>query len=322
MKSNGARIGVVVATRNRPQELHKLLTSLSESTVRPMEVSIVASGIDVREIVQEFSEEFGIKYHWTAIGGQVAQKKVAIALLDDNIDWCLFSDDDVIFDPSAIEAALNTVESSSGVRAIGVGFAITPLARITHFSSWKRMVGRLLWLDSKTPGRVLKSGHGVSYLESTRDLETEWLNGISMWRREVAQRYQELVPAMKPASCEDLLFSYKTLRFGKLKFASRAKVYFQESEMTNSEDLKVLNAAALWRLYLVKGSSNLSLFAFLISQCARVVFVLLRPRAVLSATKGRYLVWFFRFALFALRVGFIRNSDRSLRLIRERIVQI
>jgi len=319
MESDSVRIGVVIATRNRPRELQKLLTSLCHSTVHPVEVSIVATGLDVEEVLMEFSDRLKFRYQWTQTGGQVAQKKLAIEMLDHNLDWCLFSDDDVIFDSHAIENALKTVKRSTGTQVIGVGFALTPTARVIHTAPWRRSIARLIGLDSSVPGRVLKSGHGVSYLESTKDIETEWLNGISMWRRDVAQNYLEVVPAIKPASCEDLFFSHSSRRFGKLLFASQARVHFQESEMTNSENLMVLNSAALWRLYLVKTIPNLSLVALLLSQLARVFYVLSQPKQQLSRPRIRYCLWFVSFVFFALKIGSTRDIDKGLGLIQERI---
>lgn len=291
-------MGVVVPTRNRPNKLKVLLNSLSESTVRPDEIVVVASGQDVCNIIRDFQLKLNIKYEHSSTVGQVRQKARAIEILDTSLDWCIFTDDDLVFSKHAIEEAMRTIERYQGLSISGVGFALTPTSRVIDMRPISKWVASQFGFLDNRPGRVTLSGHGVSYLQANQDCFTDWLNGVSMWKLEVAKTYQESLPNTAHASCEDLLFSYQVSRSGKLVFSSTANVYFQTEEKTNAASLEILKSTAYWRLYFVRKNKELSVRRLLVAQAFRTIYHLIFSRHELSASSFRY---------FAFLFGFIRN---------------
>jgi len=286
-------VGVVIPTRNRPDELRLLLESLAKSTVVPTEIAIVASGVDVKGVVNDFAGELHIKYLYSYEGGQVAQKSLAIAMLSPELDWCLFTDDDLVVSPNAIFEALISVERMGhGQEIVGVGLALSPTSRLRQLPLVARSIAQLAGLDSGKRGKLLRSGHGVSYLDSDNDIFTDWLNGVSLWRMANALDYSKQVPNTPIASCEDLVFSYSQSKRGKMIFSMRASVSFQGDDQTNAEDYFVFTSSALWRLYLVHSDPYFSRIAFLWAQLFRTAFVFLVGPNRMTTTHRRYLSFY------------------------------
>jgi glycosyltransferase involved in cell wall biosynthesis len=287
------KVGVVIPTRNRPDALRLLLESLTKSTIIPTDVAVVASGIDVANVVNDFAEKLSIKYMFSNQKGQVIQKAMAISILSSEIDWCLFIDDDLLVGPNAILEALKSVERMGiGQEIVGVGLAIPPTSRLKLLPSAVRLIAQWAGLDSEKKGELLRSGHGVSYLDSDCDIYTGWLNGASMWRIMNALDYSSQVPNTPIASCEDLVFSFSQSKVGRLIFSKSASLSFQRDERTNAEDYFVFISSALWRLYLVHSDPFFSRIAFLWAQFFRTVFVLLAGNKRMTAASIKYLSFY------------------------------
>ena len=301
-------VAIIIPTRNRPSNLTKLLDSICASTIKPVQVIIVASGQDVASYLGKYRKLLNLRYLYTKKSGQVFQKKLGIKMLDKRIEWCVFTDDDLFFSKTALQDAINASKKKSHFPIIGVGFSLTPTSRIVKKNRATRFFARLFGLDSQYKGKVLKSGHGTSYLESADDQFTEWLNGVSMWKLETVKKYTDFVPEISPASCEDLVFSYEVSKFGKLIYASRAKVYFQNSARTNPENFINFRTAALWRLFFVIRHHELSLYRFLISQITRFLFLLIKIKREKSFTVLDYWKWLIKFNRLALELA---NSESN-----------
>ena len=182
----------------------------------------------------------------------------------------------------------------------------------------QRKIAKWIGLDSDFKGKVLKSGHATSYLESTQDEFTEWLNGVSMWRVDMAKKYSKCVPSITPASCEDLVFSYEIAKLGNLLFASKAKVEFQLSEKTNPEDFEILSKAAIWRLYFVLNNRELSIVKFLISQIFRILYSISTLDDNRLKRFWQLVKWYLRFSGRALKMS--RHTSKEA--IREEIYKL
>jgi glycosyltransferase involved in cell wall biosynthesis len=268
------KVGVVIPTRNRPEEVLELLNSLSHSSVMPFEVIVVASGQDIESELRSIETPFNLIYRFTAVRGQVAQKSLGLQLISPDVEWVIFTDDDLLFTDCAIEVALEAAANWPASPVLGVGFSLPSTSRIVQLSEPLRLVARFLGLDAKESGRVLKSGHGTNYLVSIDAIETQWLNGASMWRSPEVMAYSSAVPSSEYAACEDLFFSYHQHHQGILIFSPNAKIMYQEGEVTNPESPKVFVSAAYWRLAFVRRHSELSIFRFFVAQLLRTFFAI------------------------------------------------
>jgi len=271
-------VAALIPTRNRPKELAVLLKSITESSILPKQVVIVASGIDVAPILHAFSQVLQITYRHTEQRGQIAQKRIGMELVWNDIEWCLFLDDDLVLEESAIELALNTVKLYGEEKVLGVGFNLPPTSRTLERSQRKQKLLEVLKLTSRHPGRVLSSGHAVSYLQENKVLETQWLNGASMWKTAHARSYGLNLPSTPYAACEDLIFSYPLSKLGRLLYAPQAIINFQDNETSNFDSFEVLRAASLWRYYFVTSHKELSFKRFMWSQIFRSIYAINREK--------------------------------------------
>jgi glycosyltransferase involved in cell wall biosynthesis len=269
---------ILIPTRNRPEKVAKLLSSIRTLSRKPQQIIIVASGEDISTTIAEFSGLLPISYRHTNSIGQIAQKKIGISMIIPTIEWCLFLDDDLLLAPSAIDEAFNAVASLTADEVIGVGLSLPPTTRAYDTSWFLRSSANFFGIRANPPGRVFKSGHAASYLQEKRVVETQWLNGASLWRSEFLDTYGTDFPSTSYAACEDLIFSYPLSKLGKLIYAPNAKLQFQESELSNFESLNVMEAAAYWRFYFVSIHKELSIWSFAFSQIGRAIFATIRTK--------------------------------------------
>ena len=267
-----ARISILIPTRNRPDKLERLLESLTRSTVTPHEVLVVSSGQSIRSVVSRFKKSLPLKHMHTTLVGQISQKRLGIDNLSDDIDWCLFLDDDLILGSTAIQEALLSISKFPDHEIIGIGLSLPVTSRASNVSRFFKLAGSFFYLYSNVPGKVLRSGYASSYSEQKNDCFSEWLNGASMWRANILSLYGNYLPSTKHATCEDLIFSFSTRKFGKLLFSSKAKAFFQDGGFTNPNNVDIMESAAYWRYYFVSMNHELSKFAFFKSQFGRILF--------------------------------------------------
>lgn len=272
------KIAILIPTRNQPLAIEALLETIEESTIKPEQVIIVSSGEEISSVVDKFKDRFPIDYEHTSIKGQIAQKRIGIGLIERNIDWCLFLDDDLLLESQTLEITLHALNSNVFTNVVGAGLAIPSTSRSAVLSKAKRRLAKSLQLWSEDPGRVLKSGHATSYLDSKSVVSTQWLNGASIWKSELVGQYGKGLPSTPYAACEDLIFSYPNSKIGTLIFIPNAKVNFQSLELSPYDNFEVIKAASYWRYFFVLQHQELSIRWFFFSQVVRSIFALLRTK--------------------------------------------
>ena len=104
---------VLIATRNRPEQLNTLLLSLRRSAKRINQVTIVSSGINVSGVVNSHQTFIPINHFHSEISGQIAQKIKGIELIPSNTEWVMFLDDDVIMSEYSIDRLIDNYLTNS-----------------------------------------------------------------------------------------------------------------------------------------------------------------------------------------------------------------
>ncbi len=268
---------ILIATKDRPVNMRNLLKSVEQSTIKPSSLVVVSSGHPIHDVISEFETSLKIDYVHSEVSGQVNQKKVGISRLRKGTPWVVFLDDDLVVTPETFENAFEALSkySSTGDRIVGIGLGLSPTSRMNRSSRFQNSVGRVLRLSSATPGKVIRSGQGVSYLESPLPIYTEWLNGASMWKTESALEYVRLVPSSNYAACEDLVFSYQQSKKGKLLFVPSTKVFFQEEEPNDYNRSQAIISGTAWRYFFVQTNPELSKLQLIYSQFGRLAYILI-----------------------------------------------
>ncbi len=309
------KVGVLIPTRNRPQKVRTLLASLVRSTIQPTQVVVVSSGDEISEVLNEFSSLLNVKYEHSASYGQANQKKIGVKLLEQDLDWVVFLDDDLEVHPNCIENALRDVfdfEISHNNRVTGVGLALPPTSRALNSNNVSRWIGRAFLISNTKPGVVSKNGHAASYLESKETLPTQWLNGASMWRRNSINFYGKDLVSTTYAACEDLIFSYSQFQGNNLIYSPNAMITFQEDEVTNFENSLVFETAALWRLYFVMTNRGFSRTLFLYSQIGRTMFGVMKTDKYRLRFLWRGLVFWIRLVFLSMSKTKLENTLKSV----------
>jgi glycosyltransferase involved in cell wall biosynthesis len=269
---------ILIPTRNRPEKVAKLLTSIQASSMKPKQIIIVASGEDISKVIEGFNGLLPISYAHTDSIGQIAQKKIGISMIIPTAEWCLFLDDDLLLAPNAIKNAFEAIDTVIVDHVIGVGLSLPSTTRAKDTNLFIRTTANFFGVRANPPGKVFKNGHATSYLQEESVTETQWLNGASLWKTEFLETYGHGLPSTSYAACEDLIFSYPLSKLGKLIYAPGAKLQFQISELSNFDSLSVIEAAAYWRFYFVSAHKELSIWSFAFSQIGRSLFAAIRTK--------------------------------------------
>ena len=114
---------VLIATRNRPEQLNTLLLSLRRSAKRINQVTIVSSGIDVSGVVNSHQTFIPIYHFHSEVSGQIAQKIKGIDLIPLNTEWVMFLDDDVIMSEYSIDRLIDNYLTNSDYKDVA-GFGL------------------------------------------------------------------------------------------------------------------------------------------------------------------------------------------------------
>lgn len=263
-----AHIAILVATRNRQNQLLILLNSLSESSIVPAQVIIVSSGDSISDALIDFQMKLPICHIHLQFKGQIRQKMAGLSLVSKNIEWVLFLDDDVTLDADAIQLALDSIENHPmSPNIVGVGFSekgIQPRERKYTFEALSRAFNL-----TGDKGKVLKNGQNLSYMGGAECISTSWLNGISLWRHDVVMRYDIAFKNAKYSACEDLIFSYAAKNYGVLIYCPFAKYSFQNDNKESIVPYDIFRSISYWRLFFVLSNEELSPLSLCWSQVAR-----------------------------------------------------
>ena len=276
---------VLIATRNRPEQLDTLLISLRRSAKRINLVTIVSSGIDVSGVVNSHQTFIPINHFHSEISGQIVQKIKGIELIPSNTEWVMFLDDDVIMSKYSIDRLIDNYLTNSDYKDVaGFGLNLNNI-ELRRPRALANLFLKIVGLYSGTPGAVLKSGHAEKYLGSTGAIYTQWLNGLSVWRYGQLKNYNPKFARIDYAAYEDVLFSYRISKQHKLLFTNDVDAYSQTFEKFSSLSARQFKAAAYMRFLFVAENQELSKFLMLFAQIFRTLDFIISGDKTLSILK-------------------------------------
>jgi GT2 family glycosyltransferase len=114
-------------------------------------------------------------------------------------------------------------------------------------------------------GRILKSGRALSY-QSQLEVDTEWLNGASIWNKKVLKEYQLPILESKYAAYEDVIFSTQVSKKYKLVYEPQIRIIEQISHSAQQQNFSAYSYINLWTGYFVciDSRTRLTNFKFLV----------------------------------------------------------
>jgi hypothetical protein len=237
---------MLVVTRNRRKCIDNLLNSLIESDINQIVIS--ASGEDLSELVFKYSRELPIKYI-LGEAGQIRQKINGISVLSKDLDWVIFSDDDLEFNKCSLSNLGNALKELP-LDVLGVGLNLQ-INNLQHQRKMHKIIKRMFKLQTGQEGAVELNGECISYLHSEKPIQTLWLNGASVWRRETVEQYYSLFPETKYAAYEDAFFSYTVSRNGKLLYLPNLKIQYSGVGVLTTMSSPIFLAVNYWKMLFV-----------------------------------------------------------------------
>lgn len=219
--SGAPRISIVVATKDRPDDVRRLLESLRQQTIPPAEIVIVdASRESVESVVTAFPE-LHTRYvrHWPP--SAAAQRNAGIRTCDPTATLLGFVDDDTTFEPEAFANMLRFWEKAAP-DVLGAAFNIRNYPSRGRQLLKRSRLAESLGLYSPRAGSVSLSGWHTVIGGLTETQFVDWLpSTAAVWRREVfgEDLFDEFYEG---ANLEDLDFSYTVGRKGQLAVVTDA----------------------------------------------------------------------------------------------------
>ena len=202
MKYKTIDLAVIIPTKDRPLQMKRHLQSLVDQKCKLGRVIVVATGLDIKDIIFSFIDRLPLEYYRSE-PGQIKQRNMGITKLNKKTKLVATMDDDVTYHKNAIKEMINFWNSVDTDTA-GVGFNVTNV--VAHKHNWFRY---LLGFSVPNPGKILKSGWITPITNVTKDIKTEYLHGgTTVWRQEILINNINEEINNPWAVIEDLMFSY------------------------------------------------------------------------------------------------------------------
>jgi glycosyltransferase involved in cell wall biosynthesis len=295
-----AQLGVLICTRNRPEYLENLLKSISDSYTKPKEIVLVSSGITVDEVVLKFTETLNITHVHTDKSGQSNQKIIGFNSFKTQIDWVFFLDDDLLLMPDTIYKSMQVISKIGDRNIGGIGTKIVSVDHkpISKKFDWNPIVKNKI-------GKIQNSGRATNYMFNDR-VETEWLNGVSIWRQKYLAMYNLPILDSRYAAYEDVNFSSKVAKHATLIFEPSLEVCEQVNHSQPVTNLSHFKYITLWSGYLVCNLESTNLLSYKLLTFFRWIIFLKN----ISRSKQRTLASFLILNAFVFRVFKLPNNKR------------
>ena len=269
MNQPSVKLAILIATKDRSNELRNLLESISQSTLLPDKIVIVYSGQDISFLSPEFQSKLNIEIIKSPIASQSFQKSLGIRSLKNNYTWTLFMDDDLIMEKNSLEILSSEYLNNPNYQSyVGFGLKVLNISG-RKLNLLEKIFLKLFKLHSDKPGTITKSGHVQSYLLNTTEVEVSWLNGLSVWNSKVLYEYPSKQTTIPYSAYEDVIFSYRVSRHGKLLFVPKVKMQTQKFEVTDILTTQRFIYGGYIRYQFVSTNYEFSKWWLLISQIIR-----------------------------------------------------
>lgn len=241
----GCHSAVIVCTRNRPDDIRRLLETLPGQTVRPSLIVCDSSDDDAtRQLVEHFASSGSwpqVQYHHCE-PGLTRQRMRSLELLAGDTEIVHFIDDDVVLDPGYFEAIEKTFEEHPDVLGVG-GYIVDagPTPRVS-------VLARVLGTGSKRYGRITRSGRNVFPFHPSELAEVDWLSGCSMsFRRRVFDSLAFDTRMEGYSLGEDVDFTFRVSRMGRLLLQPDAKMMHLVSDTARMESSRLVEESLVFR---------------------------------------------------------------------------
>lgn len=269
MNYESSDLGIIIPTKDRPGKIKNLLNSIKETNQNIGQVIVIASGVDIYDVIKSYTSKLNIFYKHTE-PGQIFQRNVGLTLLKKDIKIVATIDDDILFEKNSIKNILyfwNNSKDNVG----GVGFNIINTEKFK-----KNIILSTLNLQPSEPGKVISNGNSSSICDISNNISTQWLNGgATTWKAEILKNYKNKEINIDWAVCEDKIFSYPIGKKYDFFICHNAKIKLQDNSFIKysfQQNYKRYKSAFIMLYYFVKSNDDLKIFNFLIYQVVKLFY--------------------------------------------------
>ena len=247
-------LAFVIPTKDRGEDLRRMLRSLVAQTRLPDQVIVVdGSGVEVSWCVAEFSE-LKIDYVRLLPPSLSAQRNAGVAMLRAEVTHAGYLDDDVVLESDAVYE----MASFWGSADSDVGGAA--FNNVNDVRSGSSGLPRRSDLAGPSLGRIAPSGIVRELGEVKTNFEADWLCGGTVWRREVVDTYSYDNWFQGTGFMEDVDYSYGVREHYRLLVVAAARVaHFTQAVRPDRQFLfgkwQVVNRQYIVRKYRHRGLS-------------------------------------------------------------------
>ena len=251
------KLAYVVPTKDRPDDMRVLLTSLTRQTRTPDQI-VVVDGSDpaIEPVLAEFPD-LSIDYVRVFPPSLAKQRNAGMAAVRADIDVAGYLDDDLELTDDATEA-MAAFWAGAEADVGGAGFCI--LDQPVAFSN---RLAALFLVDSPVPGKLLASGFNAQIPPLSETTPTDGLyGGATMWRRDVIAAFSFDEWYIGHGYLEDVDFSHRVRRAGRPLFvAGAARVYHHARPIALNRQFDVGRQQIINRLYFIRKLGGFSRLA-------------------------------------------------------------
>ena len=274
MKIFKNKVSFIIATKNRPDELARLLESFRAQSYHPDHIIIVDAGNrPVKDLITGF-QDLNIRYEKSPVASAAKQRNIGLKILPAGVDLVGFLDDDIVLEPDALELMMEFWEGA-GKETGGVAFNIVNIAerQFAWLKSWPLV--EKLGLYSAAKGKVLPSGFHTMIGRVSSLVEAEWIPACAaVWRRDIFDEFKFDEWFTGYSYLEDLDFSYRVGKKYKILVLGRPKCYHYSSGQEREGRYLFGKKEILNRIYFVKKNQELSLFKCYLALWMRMLITL------------------------------------------------
>ncbi len=244
-------MSVIVCTRNRPADFARLLWSLREQTLLPIELIVVDASDSCATCdfidAEKKNISFSIKYIQSA--PCLTQQRNAGARQATG-DYICFLDDDVVLDKEYLSKASEAFRIQGPVEVGGITGKITNAH--SHRKWPDRLFSRIFFLTESGSGRMKPSGF-PTYRNGDAQAEVEVLSGCNMmYSREVLYRFSFDEKLHGYCYMEDVDFSYRVGRYYRLIYQPKARLEHFPSTYRTADSRLLKRMLVRNQLYLAR----------------------------------------------------------------------
>lgn len=213
-------LSIVVCTKDRPEDLRRLLISIVDQTLSPNKIIIVdGSDEPVKAVVDQF-KNLEIDYITVRPPSLPRQRNVGISHLEQSTEWVGFLDDDLILEKDSFEKIVESINGFNSTKELGgISMMITNVPEAPYSS----LRGFFL-LDHKEDGHFTASACPGMLRKIKDTIEVQWLSGgVTFWSKKVLDEFSFDEWFAGTGYMEDVDFSYSVSKKYSLAYCGTSR---------------------------------------------------------------------------------------------------